>query len=173
MIIKNPEVFNSYFGEKGTDYNMREYEIYRITDRPEIKDEAAAWFSGKWNIPKETYLTSMDEALENTSAVPQWYIAEKDGHIIAGLGVIDNDFHDRKDLSPNVCAVYVDEEYRHRGIAGELLRFVCRDMSEKGIDTLYLLTDHTSFYERYGWYFYCMAKNEGNGTMSRIYMHRA
>ena len=37
-----------------------------------------------------------------------------------------------------------------------MLRAVCEDMSALGIDTLYLLTDHTGFYERYGWKFLCM-----------------
>lgn len=53
-------------------------------------------------------------------AVPQWYVVVQGDKIIAGLGVIENDFHDRKDLSPNVCAVHVEEAYRCRGIAGEM-----------------------------------------------------
>ncbi len=65
-----------------------------------------------------------------------------------------NDFHDRKDLTPNICAVYVDGAYRNQGIAGEMLQFVCDDFMTKGIDTLYLVIDHTSFYERYGWEFF-------------------
>lgn len=92
--------------------------------------------------------------------------------IIAGLGVIENDFHDRKDLTPNVCAVYVEENHRKQGIAGDMLNFVCKDMKEKGIDTLYLLTDHTGFYEHYGWEFYCMAQGDGEDEMSRMYIHR-
>ena len=92
--------------------------------------------------------------------------------IVGGIGVIENDFHDRKDLRPNVCAVYVEEDYRCRGIAGELLSFVCEDMKKYGIDTLYLITDHTSFYERYGWEFLCMVQGEGEPDMTRMYIHR-
>ena len=44
-----------------------------------------------------------------------WNAVVEDGRIIGGLGVIENDFHDRKDLSPNVCAVYVEEDRRCRG----------------------------------------------------------
>lgn len=32
--------------------------------------------------------------------------------------MIDNDFQDRKDLTPNVCAVYIEKEYRCQGIVG-------------------------------------------------------
>ncbi|MDE6108563.1 MAG: GNAT family N-acetyltransferase, partial [Oscillospiraceae bacterium] len=101
-----------------------------------------------------------------------WYLAVDEEKILGGLGVIENDFHDRKDLTPNVCAVYVEKEYRRRGIAGELLRLVCKDMKEQGIDTLYLLTDHDSFYERYGWEFCCMAQGDGEEEPSRMYIHR-
>ena len=57
------------------------------------------------------------------------------------------------------------------GSRGELLRFVCGDMREKGIGTLYLLTDHTGFYERYGWEFCCMAQGDGEEKLSRMYVH--
>ena len=60
----------------------------------------------------------------------------------------------------------------YQGIAGKLLQFVCDDMEEWNIHTLYLLTDHTSFYERYDWEFICMAKSEDGETM-RIYQSPA
>ena len=94
----------------------------------------------------------MQQCLAGNHPVPQWYLALEQDRIIGGLGVIENDFHNRKDLTPNVCAVYTEEDHRLQGIAGALLARVCSDMKEQGIDTLYLLTDHTSFYERSAWY---------------------
>lgn len=147
------------------------YIIEKLADRPELIDCASGWFHAKWGIPKEAYRESMEQSLTSRSAVPQWYVAISGGRIIGGLGVIENDFHDRKDLTPNVCAVYVDEAFRSNGIAGQLLDYVCRDMAECEIKTLYLLTDHTSFYERYGWTFLCMAQGDGELELSRIYVH--
>lgn len=137
-----------------------------------MKDSMAEWFHSKWGIPKEAYLESMEECLSGTSAVPQWYVALDSSKIIGGLGVIENDFHDRPDLAPNVCAVFVEPECRGRGIAGALLDFVCTDMKARGIDTLYLLTDHDSFYERYGWEYLCPARSDGEDRDSRMYIHR-
>ena len=148
------------------------YEIIRLTDKPEMKEQAAEWFHEKWGIPLEAYIESMEDCLRKESPVPQWYMAVEGGRIIGGMGVIDNDFHDRKDLTPNVCAVYTQEDRRGRGIAGALLKFVCLDMKSKGIDTLYLITDHTSFYERYGWEFLCMVQGDGEPEMTRMYIHR-
>lgn len=147
------------------------YNIIRLTDRPEIKEKAAEWFHEKWGVPSEAYRESMEECLLKRNSVPQWYAAMEDDRIIGGLGVIENDFHDRKDLAPNVCAVYVEADKRCNGVAGALLNYVCRDMKEKGIGVLYLVTDHTSFYERYGWEFLCMVQGEDEPGMSRMYIH--
>lgn len=145
--------------------------ILRLIDKPEMKDAMANWFHQKWGIPMEAYLQSMEECLKGKDSVPQWHVAMEGEKIIGGLGVIENDFHNRKDLTPNVCAVYVEQEYRCRGIAGKLLHFVCEDMKEKGITTLYLVTDHTSFYERYNWKFLCMVQGDGEEEMTRMYIH--
>lgn len=149
-----------------------DYQIIRLADRPDIKEQAAQWFHEKWGVPLTAYRESMEECLAGRSPVPQWYVAVEGSRIIGGLGVIENDFHDRRDLAPNVCAVYTEEDRRCRGIAGALLNAVCADMKERGIGTLYLLTEHTSFYERYGWEFYCMAQGDGETEMSRMYIHR-
>lgn len=148
------------------------FERLNLAQRPALAARAAAWFHEKWGVPLEAYRESMAAALEGPGPVPQWYLAVEDGRIIGGMGVIENDFHDRKDLAPNVCAVYTEPDFRGRGVAGAMLRFVCDDMSARGVDTLYLLTDHDSFYERYGWRFLCMAQGDGEAEPSRLYVHR-
>ena len=77
-----------------------------------------------------------------------------------------------KDLSPNVCAVYVDEAYRKQGIAGVLLNMAVDDLRSNGIAPVYLVTDHTGFYERYGWEFLCMVQGDDESDMTRMYVHR-
>lgn len=147
------------------------YEILLLREHPGLIEKTAAWFHAKWGIPLAAYRESMEQCIKQVGPVPQWYMAADSGKIIGGLGVIENDFHNRRDLAPNVCAVYVEEAYRCRGIAGKLLDRVCGDMADMGVDTLYLLTDHTSFYERYGWEFLCMAQGDGEAEPSRMYVH--
>ena len=149
------------------------FDIIRITERPELKTAAAEWFHEKWGIPYEAYLGSMEEALSGKGAVPQWYLALYGERIAAGMGVIANDFHDRTDLTPNVCAVFTEPDFRCQGLAGRLLGFVADDMKSGGIDALYLLTSHDSFYERYGWRFRCMAQGDGEPEPTRLYIHEA
>ncbi len=151
--------------------DMSEYEYIDLKLQPELKETAAKWFHEKWGIPEEAYLACMEDYLSGATK-NGWYLCMDGENIVAGLGVIDNDFHDRKDLAPNVCAVYTEEAYRCQGIAGKLLDMVVEDMKAKGVTPIYLLTDHTSFYERYGWEFLCMAQGDGEDEPSRIYIHK-
>lgn len=151
---------------------MSQYTIVKISQKPEIKEKAANWFHEKWRgVPSEAYLESMEAALHG-DPIQEWYLCLDGEKIIAGMGVIENDFHDRKDLTPNICAVYTEEQYRGKGIAGELLNFVVADNKAKGISPIYLLTDFTSFYERYGWEYLCMVQGDGEPNMSRMYIHK-
>lgn len=101
-----------------------------------------------------------------------WFLCLDGEQIVGGLGVIENDFHDRKDLTPNVCAVYTEEFYRCKGIAGNLLHMAVEVLRAKGISPAYLITDHTGFYERYGWEFLCMVQGDGEPDMTRMYIHK-
>lgn len=148
------------------------FDAVRLIDRPELMESAAQWFHEKWGVPLQAYQESMIQALTGQKPVPQWYLALDAENIIGGLGVIENDFHPRRDLAPNVCAVYTEPNWRGQGVAGALLRLVCTDMKNKGIDTLYLLTDHDSFYERYGWEYLCPVTGDGEDQPSRMYVHR-
>lgn len=148
-----------------------EYSLVPLRDKPDMLQKAAAWFHQKWGVPMEAYRESMEDCLTGKGPVPQWYLALDGERIVGGMGVIENDFHHRKDLAPNVCAVYTEEDRRCQGIAGALLGLVCRDMKELGIPTLYLVMDHTSFYERYGWEFYCMVQGDGEPGLTRLYVH--
>lgn len=150
---------------------MKGYKYVTLRQRPELKDRAAEWFHYKWGVPKEAYLACMENYLDNATEYG-WYLCLEGDRIIGGLGVIENDFHDRKDLTPNVCAVYTEEEYRCQGVAGHLLNMVVEDLKSKAITPIYLLTDYTGFYERYGWEFLCLVQGNDEPEMSRMYIHR-
>ena len=148
---------------------MPQPHILPLTAVPTLLPTLAAWFHDKWGIPYAAYEESMTDALAEQASVPAWYAILEGDRIIGGAGVIANDFHDRPDLTPNICALYIEPDRRGRGLAGKLLDHICADMKEKGISTLYLLTDHTAFYERYGWEFYCLAHGDGEDTPSHMY----
>ena len=144
---------------------MKEWNIIAVCDHPELFEATADWQSSKWRVPKQAYLDSMEEGRTTECGVPAWYVIQNEtGSIIAGVGVIENDFHKRKDLHPNVCALFVEEAYRKQGLAKMLLNHCCEKLAEKGIHKAYLCTDHCDFYECCGWNFYDMVEEDGGGT---------
>ncbi|MBQ6239700.1 MAG: GNAT family N-acetyltransferase [Firmicutes bacterium] len=142
-----------------------------LRENPELIAQAAEWFHSKWGVPEEAYLSCMDSYLKKETEYG-WYLCLDGDSIVGGLGVIENDFHDRKDLAPNICAVYTEESHRCQGIASRLLNMAVSDLKRKGISPVYLVTDHTGFYERYGWEFLCMVQGDGEPDMTRMYIHR-
>lgn len=149
---------------------MNEYTYVTLRQRPEYKEEAAAWFHAKWGVPQAAYLACM-EAYLNHETEYGWYLCLDGTRIAGGLGAIEHDFHNREDLTPNVCAVYTEKEYRCQGIAGQLLDLVVKDLKSKGIAPIYLITDHIGFYERYGWEFLCMVQESDGPDLVRMYLH--
>ena len=150
---------------------MKELTYITLREQPALMDTAAQWFNSKWGVPKEAYLECMQAYLSGETELG-WYLCLDGEKIVGGMGVIENDFHDRKDLSPNVCAVYTEDSHRQMGIAGNLLNMTVEDLRAKGISPVYLVTDHIGFYERYGWEFYSMAQGDGQPQMTRLYIHR-
>ena len=150
---------------------MGKNQYLTLREAPEWMRPSAEWFHSKWGVPTEAYLACMEAYLRRETEYG-WYLCLNGDRIVGGLGVIENDFHDRKDLTPNVCAVFTEEDFRCQGIAGNLLNMAVEDLRAKGISPVYLVTDHTGFYERYGWEFLCMVQGDGEPEMTRMYIHR-
>lgn len=152
-----------------TNNRINTWEILPLRDRPGYAEAAVKWFHDKWGIPKSEYQRSINSCLTSGKPVPRWYLVlDSSGDIAGGVGLIGNDFHKRHDLAPNVCALYVEEKLRGKGVAKALLDYVCADAAENGIKKLYLITDHVGFYERCGWRFLGMVE-ENNGQLARMY----
>lgn len=144
--------------------------IIKLANHPELREQAAIWFSDKWEIPVEAYRDSIQSSIEQPEGIPQWYVIIDDTQqIIAGTGVIDNDFHERKDLTPNLCALFVEETYRKQNIAKQLLDFARVEMRSLGFEKLYLVTDLDDFYEKCGWTFLTTV-TEDEGGLIKMYV---
>lgn len=140
-------------------------------DNPKMIERVAAYFSRAWGIPYLEYVKSLRAALSTEVGVPLWYLLLDGEEIVGGVGVIENDFHKRRDLTPNICALIVNEEYRGRGLARGLIERVCEDLRVCNISDVYLITTHTELYERLGFEYYDDIE-ENDGGFVRCYHKR-
>ena len=78
---------------------MNTFDYITLRERADLKNSAAEWFHCKWGVPTEAYLECMEAYLKKETEYG-WYLCMIGDKIVGGMGVIENDFHDRKDLTP-------------------------------------------------------------------------
>lgn len=143
--------------------------IINVRDTPDFIPYVAQWFQKKWNVPMEAYIASMEAACEATKGIPAWYyVVDERKNIIAGVGVIAKEFHKRPDLTPNICALYVEEKFRGKGFSRKLLECVYRHLAECGISDAYFVDSTADFVERNGWTFFSDVE-EYDGKIVKMY----
>lgn len=145
-----------------------DYKVIRMHDHPGGLDEAIAYYHSKWG--RENNYAFFDDAIKNSNYndLPQFFVALKGECIVGCCGLIVNDFISRHDLCPWLCGVFVEESERNRGLASKLLDFAVKEAKRIGYKSVYLSTDHTSFYERYNWE-YIGNGFQPDGDVARIY----
>lgn len=150
---------------------MRGLTYINLRQQPERIEQSAEWFYENWKVPKETYLEWMGDYLSGKTEYG-WYLCMDGDKIAGGLGVIENDFHKRKDLAPNITCVYVEPNYRRQGIVSRLLDMAVEELRSKGISPVYLITADGEFYESLGWEFQCIVEGDEECEIAKLYMHR-
>ena len=73
--------------------------------------------------------------------------------------------HERAPYSQADCDAHAAEGAK---LARRMMEDLCRDMAQMGQTDLFLLTDHTRFYEKLGWRFQEMVRENG-GDFARCY----
>ena len=144
--------------------------IISIRHYPEYAVRAIDYFPGKFGVSRDIYDDCISNSLGASFQLPQWYLMTDDSdNIIGGAGIITNDFVSRMDIGPYLCALYIEPEWRCRGLAGLLIKRLESDAAKLGYERLYLCTDLQGFYERYGWKFIGHGYHPW-GESSRIYI---
>ena len=147
---------------------MQKYNIINIRNNPELLDTAADYFSSKWPVERKVYYNSISDSITTKSGVPRWYLMMDNETIIGSYGLIENDFMVRQDLTPWICAVYIEEYMRGKSLGSQLLNHARNEAKNLGFQTLYLCTDHIGYYEKYGWDFFGEEESEFGG-LTRVY----
>ncbi|NNC46119.1 MAG: GNAT family N-acetyltransferase [Winogradskyella sp.] len=122
-----------------------------IRQNPNYKDRAIRYFQQSWkSVWPIIYEDCITHSISAKNDLPQWYLLEKDKTIIGFAGLITNDFISRGDLYPWVCGLFIDEHHRGHAYASILLQKAKSDAQSFGFKFLYLCTELSGFYEKYG-----------------------
>ena len=111
---------------------------HRLTDYA----ENCSWIAGK----------HLAEMLRNNS-FRKWesvFAAFHDNEIIGFCTFLETDYYPENRYSPWISTVFVDENYRGNRLSQKMIEAVIEYARGQGFRTVYIPSDMTGFYEKYG-----------------------
>lgn len=126
--------------------------IICVKAKPEYKEKAIKYIHSKWGDKNNYNLfdNCISHSITTLNPLPLWYLLEDKGKIIGCVGLITNDFISRMDLYPWLCSLYVDSQYRGKGLGKKLISRVSSDARKLGFPKIYLSTKLNGYYEKLG-----------------------
>ena len=137
-------------------------------------DKICDWYYNWLGIKNNESIEEIKFTFEHSlckNKLPQTFVALIDGEP-AGMYQLSmsDDLNSRPDLYPWLINVYVDEKFRGRNVARELMNTVKENAKELGLTELYLYTKHIGLYEKFGWKFIEEVKTfKDDSPVERLY----
>ncbi len=137
-------------------------------------DKICDWYYNWLGIKNNESIEEIKCTFEHSlckDKLPQTFVALIDGEP-AGMYQLSmsDDLNSRPDLYPWLINVYVDEKFRGRNVARELMNTVKENAKELGLTELYLYTKHIGLYEKFGWKFIEEVKTfKDDSPVERLY----
>ena len=137
-------------------------------------DKICDWYYNWLGIKNNQSIEEIKCTFEHSlckNKLPQTFVALIDGEP-AGMYQLSmsDDLYSRPDLYPWLINVYVDEKFRGRNVARELMNTVKENAKELGLTELYLYTKHIGLYEKFGWKFIEEVKTfKDDSPVERLY----
>lgn len=125
-----------------------------LADHLDLIPTITRWVYDEWGSAGETYESWLEgmRRRANREMIPVTIIAFAGDEPVGTATVALHDMKSRMDLTPWGAGVFVQPEYRGRGIATALMRKIEGIARDMGYQTLYLYTRSAEgLYERLGW----------------------
>lgn len=134
-----------------------DYEVQKITYLDEdnlniITDWMYNWWGQTEGYSIEELKCYILNSLQS-DRLPLTYGIFNNNKIIAMYQFAYSDLDARPDLYPWLANVYVDKDYRNKGIGKLLLESVKENIRHTNFKEIYLYTYHNNFYEKFGFKF--------------------
>ncbi len=128
-----------------------------LAENPHFILPIANWFHKEWaHLNPDRTLEDVIKLIEknlNTNTLPIIYVAFDEKSVYGTISLRKSDMTDsNQDKSPWISSLFVDKNFRNKGI-GKFLISNCKDTAkELGFGEIYLFTeDHKAWYEKLGW----------------------
>lgn len=144
--------------------------IKSLKECSERQNELSEYVKEKWSKVKKVVLPKIEESLLSECGLPLTFLLLKNDKIIGFYQLIEQEFVTRKDLSPWIAPLFIDESERGQALGSILLEHGRKMAGQLGYKKVYLATDHILYYEKYGFREIGLDKFEW-GRPTKIYEH--
>lgn len=140
----------------------------------DIFDKICEWNYNWWGIRNNDSFEAVKCYLEHSlckDRLPQTYVALIDNQPVGMYQIsMSDDLETRPDIYPWLVNVYVDENFRGKGICKEMMNTVSENAKKMNLTELFLYTKHIGLYEKFGWKFIQEVKTFRNDSpIERLY----
>ncbi len=135
-------------------------EIIELSRRPHFYTVCSKWAYRQWHKYNNTNYSIVEADYKRRAKnlrMPKTLIALHNNTPVGMVSLKKHDLTTRKDLSPWLSALYVDERYRNRGLGKILVHKVINLASVMNYKSIYLFADRNNaeelikYYEKIGW----------------------
>jgi predicted N-acetyltransferase YhbS len=146
-------------------------QILSLRENPQLLSEChelvRAYFFDFAHVHKQ-----LDDATGSAEKLPQVYVLTKDGIVVGLVGMCVNDPIETDEYTPIVGPLMIAESERNRGFGALLLFHARREAAMLGFETVYLVSSHIGYYERFGFREIAMT-HFISGEQTKVYTAKA
>lgn len=107
-----------------------------------VKESSIGWLKPFTEVVNEVFSGEED--------LPKCHIMLRGDSIVGYYQLVEQELIMRRDLSPWITTVFIDEQERGQRLSSRLLEHGRRVAGELGYAKVYLTTDHIQLYEKFG-----------------------
>lgn len=137
---------------------MDKFIVEKITNYNKINlDKCVSWMYNWWGKEEgwsKEKITTYMKASFNDKILPQTIVVFNEKKEEIGMCQVTlHDLECRPDIYPYIANLFIDENYRGKGLVKKLLDAAIQVAKANNLSHLYIYTSHIGLYEKYGWRF--------------------
>ena len=126
--------------------------IYPIREHPEYIPAMLESLENHWPACMPWIKKHMAQVLQTKGPLPDAYIAVEGDKVVGGYTLAIKEILWSKKKGLWIATLYVDPAFRGKHLSPILIDHARRRGGELGFGKIYLATEHTNYYEKYGFY---------------------
>ena len=126
--------------------------IYTIRERPDLIPAMLESLEAHWPACMPWIKKHMRTVLEEEGPIPDAFIAVEDGKIVGGYTLAIKELLYETETGLWIATLYMDPAFRGKHLSPILIEHARRRGGALGYDKIYLASEHTNYYEKYGFY---------------------